>query len=116
MHHYLEDDLLSSDTIASLVKDLTFAQNLYAALCNRKWYKEGEEWTSSWRYAGELVADLRSMGEDYLDFYCSGIGSDVHCDFKREGVISDDVARALEEMGWTSEKYGVEGFHGRCDC
>ena len=70
----LEQDLLKTTYIIDKCKNSeTYSQNLYAAMCNNLFYKNDEEWSCSWRYAGGLVADLRNMGEDYLDWYCSGI-------------------------------------------
>lgn len=117
------------------VQDDTFAQHLYAALCNVQWQPVGAvheprcelttgelgdyraahvtvsfinehglldhrppeltctcnaAYSCSWRYAGELVAGLRSKGEDYLDFYCSG----------GEGKVAPEVREAFAEIGW----------------
>ena len=58
-----------------------YAQNVYAALCNMQWQPlevvpilKNETWSCTWRSAGGIVADLRSKGEDYMDYYCSGMG------------------------------------------
>jgi len=70
-----------------------FADELYCALCNTEWaHDDGTEWTGSWRYAAGIVAHLRGRGEDYMDFYCSGGGS--------EGTISSRVRDALATLGW----------------
>lgn len=45
-----------------------------------------------------MVADLRDRGEDYLDFYCTRA-----CE---EGTISDRVASAMAELGWTGQGHG----------
>jgi hypothetical protein len=57
----------------------TYAQNLYAALCNNEFQKidvlpilKDERWSCSWRYAGGIIADIQEKG-DYIDWYCSGI-------------------------------------------
>lgn len=102
----LEEDLKKSLRIKELVQNRDFAVGLYAALCNRKWLKDGEilpdnhwiddcHWACSWRYAGELVADLRNQNEDYTDFYCSG----------GEGGVTLEVEIELKLMGWTSKDY-----------
>ena len=68
------------------------AVKLYAALCNVEWIDpNGREpaISVSWRAAGRIVAELRSNGEDYIDFYCSG----------GEGVVSLDVALLMAGVG-----------------
>ena len=75
------------------VKDDSFAQHLYASLCNTIWYNETTEdiYSCSWGYAGGLVASMRFKGEGYLNFYCSG----------EEGDIHDDVYDKLKKLGYT---------------
>ena len=93
MERDLEHDLTSlADRARS---DRGFAVELYGALCNADWrHDDGTEWRGgTWRYVGQLVADLRGRGEDDLDFYCSG----------GEGEITDRVAEAMAALGW----YGV---------
>lgn len=76
----LEYDLRSAEWICNKAKaSEAYAQNIYAALCNRDWQKndvwpllKGETYSCSWRYAGGIVADMREEG-DYMDWYCSGI-------------------------------------------
>lgn len=79
------------------------AKDVYRSLCNVAWvpmdskaatYDEcdpGDEgvFTISWRSAGQVVADLRDQGEDYLDFYCSG----------REASITDEILEAMKNVG-----------------
>jgi len=87
-----EDALRTSDVIRTKVADKTFAQQLYAAMCNTDIYHQDYDTpvSCSWRYAGGVVADLRDQNEDYLDFYCSG----------GEGHIAPDVLDALAPLGW----------------
>jgi hypothetical protein len=96
----MEEDLVNNDEIKTLVQDDTFAQNLYAAMCNVGWLKNGIEWSCSWRYSGGLVAELRDKDEDYMDYYCSGIhdGSSTNVS---EGQVSDAVRTALAKLSWT---------------
>ena len=100
----LELDLLKSDWIADKCKySMIYSQNLYAALCNNRFFYDKEEWTCSWRFAGGLVADLRNCGEDYLDWYCSGIGNKVG--FVTEGEVTDEISLDLMKLGWTIKPY-----------
>lgn len=90
------EQILWSDPIKTLVIDDTFAKQLYAALCNVLWkHSENEEYGCTWRYAGEIVADLRDKGEDYMDFYFSG----------NEGVVHENISKILLCYGWTPHKY-----------
>jgi hypothetical protein len=44
---------------------------------------------------GGIVADLRDLNEDYIDFYCSG----------DEGIVADDIAVELGALGWSEGPY-----------
>jgi hypothetical protein len=99
---------LESDLVAlanHLRDDEEFAVELYCALCNSDWrHEDGSEWHGSWRYSAGLVADLRELGECYLDFYCSGIGREQG----GEGTISGRVAAAMAELGWYGTGHGTQ--------
>lgn len=72
--------------------DETFAHDLYGALCNTRWVHAGSDvpYSFTWRAASELVADMRGT-PDLFEYYCAG----------GEGAVSEDVAYALERLGWT---------------
>ena len=80
----LEYDLRSTEWILEKVRSsVSYAQNLYAALCNNDFQKldvmpilTDKFWSCSWRYAGGIVADMRQQG-DYIDWYCSGISDGI---------------------------------------
>lgn len=114
----LEYDLRSTEWISKKVKENnTYAQNLYAALCNNTFQKldvmqilKNTEWSCSWRYAGGVVADLNEKG-DYLDWYCSGIrdtgddneGANPIYDIREyvsEGTVTDEIKKDLKIIGW----------------
>jgi hypothetical protein len=100
----LELDLCKSDWIANKCEhSIIYSQNLYAALCNNKFYYGDEEWTCSWRFAGGLVADLRDCDEDYLDWYCSGMNNTKG--FVEESVVTDEIGLDLMKLGWTIKPY-----------
>lgn len=91
----------------------TYAQNLYAALCNNEFQKidvlpilKDERWSCSWRYAGGIIADIQEKG-DYIDWYCSGIQMlEVDDDSKDtssvvpEGKITQEIKDDLKFIGW----------------
>lgn len=51
-------DLMASARIAELVRDRPFAEDLYRALCNTRWFRDGKEWGCTWRSAGGIVAAI----------------------------------------------------------
>jgi hypothetical protein len=100
----LELDLMKSDEIANkCIHSEVYSQNLYAAMCNNRFFYGDEQWSCSWRYAGGIVADLRDKGEDYMTFYCSGIGS--HNGYVAESVVTEEISLDLMKLGWTIKPY-----------
>ena len=108
----LEYDLRSTQWICDKAKNnKTYAQNLYAAMCNQDWQKnevwpllKGESWSCSWRYAGGIVADMREEG-DYIEWYCSGIQGEPDEDWidlghVPEGTVTDEICEDLFKLGW----------------
>ena len=126
----LEWDLRTTDWILDKARAReSYAQNIYAALCNNGFIKLAvipilteKEWSCSWRYAGGIVAHMRQEG-DYIDWYCSGIrGGMTHNDepeeppkepteeykqkleeLKRyvpEGKITDEIREDFQKLGW----------------
>jgi len=112
IEHDLEADMRNSALIMTKVKKHSYAQNLYAAMCNMQWQKtdvwpvlKNELWSISWRSAGGVVAELRGEG-DYLTWYCSGIqGGDwadgaENPEFVPEGTVTDEIRADLGSLGW----------------
>lgn len=108
----LEADLRACDWVCAKVKNKSYAQNLYAALCNNLFVKnevweilKDTEWSCSWRHAGSIIADMREEG-DYMDWYCSGIkqtdwsGHDVNVSLVSEGWVTDEIREDLFKLGW----------------
>ena len=112
----MEEDMYLSEWFRNKVRESeTYAQNLYAAICNNDFQKlevvpilKEQTWSASWRAAGGVVARIRNDG-DYLNWYCSGIQ-----DFSRdeadpnfypgrnveEGTITDEIREDLKKLGW----------------
>jgi len=108
----LEYDLRSTKWICDKTKSTkTYAQNLYAALCNQDWQRndvwpllKDQRWSCSWRYAGGIVAHMREEG-DYIDWYCSGIQGEPDADWVDlghvpEGTVTDQIREDLFRLGW----------------
>lgn len=124
----MEYDLRSTDWILEKVRNSdVYAQNLYAAMCNRDFIKNdvwpiltSKTWSCSWRSAGGIVANMKEKG-DYIDWYCSGI-RDISVDiddeqfppltkaqqdlrnevklYVGESVVTDEIRSDLLKLGW----------------
>jgi hypothetical protein len=113
----MEYDLVTTDWILEKVRDSeSYAQNLYAAICNNDFQKlevipilKNQTWSASWRSAGGIIADMRQEG-DYIDWYCSGIRNDNNYDpelnikfpngYVPESVVTDEIREDLKRLGW----------------
>ena len=114
--HNLEEDIRACDWMLKKVQDReTYAQNLYAAMCNNVFQRNevwprlrDEYWSCSWRSAGGIVAELRGQG-DYIDWYCSGIigvgEADSFQGYVSESTVTDEIRQDLFAIGWTVEPY-----------
>ena len=112
----LEKDIQACAWMLKKVQDReTYAQNLYAAMCNNVFQRNevwprlrDEYWSCSWRAAGGIVAELRGQG-DYIDWYCSGImgvgEADSFQGYVSESTITDEIRQDLFAIGWTVEPY-----------
>lgn len=110
----MEYDLRSTEWILDKVRvSDKYAQNLYAAMCNREFTKNDvwpilveQKWSCSWRHAGGIIADMKQEG-DYINWYCSGIGDGLgngdktgEKGFVSEGVVTDEIREDLLKLGW----------------
>jgi hypothetical protein len=114
--HNLEADIRACEWMLKKVVDHeTYAQNLYAAMCNnvfqpnQVWPRLRDEyWSCSWRGAGGLIARLRNEG-GYIDWYCSGImgvgETDSFQGYVSESTVTDEIRQDLFAIGWTVEPY-----------
>ena len=124
----MEYDLRGTEWICDKVKASdSYAQNLYAAMCNRDFQKldtwpilKNERWSCSWRHAGGIIADMQEKG-DYIDWYCSGIrdtrtlsASEIAVlteqeqlaytagnGYVSEGCVTDEIKKDLKKLGWS---------------
>ena len=130
----MEYDLRSCEWMVDKVRAREeYAQNLYAAMCNRDFIKndvwpllKDQTWSCSWRYAGGIVAHMCGKG-DYIDWYCSGIGGGklseeelnkmdaesiaryewMNEHFVGEGHVTDEIREDLLKLGWIVLDDGV---------
>jgi hypothetical protein len=130
----MEYDLRSTDWILAKARESNvYAQNLYAAMCNRDFIKydvmpilKNQRWHCSWRYAGGIVSDMLGKG-DYIDWYCSGIRGErlAEEEFQKlsleqqakakeydayvgEGVVTDEIREDLFRLGWVVQDDGMD--------
>lgn len=115
----LEYDLRTTEWVLNKARrSESYAQNIYAALCNNDFQKldvmqilTGQVWACSWRYAGGIVADMLEKG-DYIDWYCSGMAggrgiNDTENDwdwseknFVPEGTVTEEIDEDFRRLGW----------------
>jgi hypothetical protein len=111
MNHNLERDLYDSPYIrAKAHYNDGYCHTLYAALCNNEFQKlevesvlTDQRWSCSWRYAGGIASKLFHdlTQEDYLRYYCSGIGRHGEPNvWVEEGTITDEIKTDLLGLGW----------------
>jgi hypothetical protein len=114
-HSHFERDLFASTDICTKIHIESYAQNLYAALCNNtlQHRDSSDVITHSWRYAGSLVAELESRNgpvvdyifdahaADYMRWYCSGIFRSEENRYVEEGFITEEIRSDLYTLGWS---------------
>lgn len=115
----LEEDIRTCAWMLKKVQDSeTYAQNLYAAMCNNVFQRnevwprlKDEYWSCSWRSAGGIIAELRGQG-DYMDWYCSGIfgvgEADSFQGYVSESTVTDEIRQDLFAIGWMVEPYTMD--------
>jgi hypothetical protein len=126
----MEYDLRSSEWLCEKVRSSdSYAQNLYAAMCNMQFIKldvvpilKNQRWSASWRHSGGIVADMREQG-DYIDWYCSGMGGlagdwdkdgesfeewQARTKYVPEGQVTEEIANDLKTLGWVAVEWDDE--------
>lgn len=107
----LENDLLNSEWIKNKCQSsMVYSQNLYAALCNNKFFYGDKEWTCSWRHSAGIVSDIRGCGEDYMAWYCSGVSTREG--FVTEGFSTEEIRLDLMRLGWITKPYESLQYNG----
>jgi len=127
----LEEDIWQDKEVLNKIKTRKdYAQNVYAAMCNMRWcprdlipaLRQDEQvdlWRASWRSAGGIVANFRKTvaNEDYIDWYCSGMGGVASYDEKEgedymtenkfvpEGTVTEEVLADFNRLGWFPVPY-----------
>jgi len=115
----MQTDMMENEWFRNRVKSSkSYAQNLYAAMCNNEFQKQDtwevltdSRWSCSWRAAGGVVATLRDCNEDYMDYYCSGMGGFATEDsdpasyyeenqYVKESEVTDEIRADLLRLGW----------------
>lgn len=115
----MQSDMMESEWFRMKVRaSKSYAQNLYAAMCNNDFQKQDvwevladRTWGCSWRAAGGVVAVLRDCDEDYMDYYCSGMGGFGTYDrdpgtyyeengYVKESEVTDEIRADLLRLGW----------------
>lgn len=132
MEHNMYQDMQDCQWFKDKVRtSKSYAQNLYAAMCNMQWQKldvmpilKDELWSCSWRSSGGKVAELRGEG-DYMDWYCSGMGGFAALEdeteeeaqkwfaaksFVSEGTVTDEIRADLLQLGWQPVPYDDDGI------
>jgi hypothetical protein len=117
----MEYDLLTTPWILEKVRNKdSYAQNLYAAMCNNEFQRAemwpiltDQKWSCSWRYAGGIIADMRQEG-DYINWYCSGMGGlnqefdnketneqwQARTGYVPESAVTEEIKQDLRNLGW----------------
>jgi hypothetical protein len=123
----LEYDLRTTEWILEKARSSeSYAQNIYAAMCNMRWQKldtfpilKDEYWSCSWRSAGGIVADMLQKG-DYIDWYCSGMGGlagdwdqdsesfeewQTRTKYAPEATVTEEIRADFQKLGWIPSEW-----------
>ena len=88
--------LLQADlqALEDRMRDEKFARELYRALADNRWSKDGETVALSWKRAEELInAVRRGLGAPPLSLSQTG----------GEGIVDSSVGEEFEQRGWRIE-------------
>lgn len=93
----LEYDICYTNWIVEKIKsNSTYAEHVYAALCNNTWQKldpililKESQWSCTWRQAGIIISNVIGKG-NYTDWYLNGC----------EGTVTSEVQEDFRNLGW----------------
>jgi hypothetical protein len=94
--------LLQSDLqrLEDRIRDEKFCFELYRALADNKWSKEGESVALSWKRAEEVInAVRRGHGQETLELAQTG----------HEAYVDRTIREAFEPLGWKIEPLDTGG-------
>jgi hypothetical protein len=120
----LEHDITATSWFCEKIRNSdSYAQNLYAAMCNMRFMKldvlpilKNDYWSCSWRYAGGIVARIQGKG-DYMNWYCSGMGGVATYNLEEgdafmakmkyvpEGTVTEEIEADLKKIGWIPSEW-----------
>jgi hypothetical protein len=60
--------------------------------------------------SGGIVADIRNCGEEYIDWYCSGVSNSNG--YVPEGFVTEEIKLDLIMIGWIVKPYEPRLKHG----
>jgi hypothetical protein len=84
----------SLEQLGDRLTDERLARDLYRALADRVWRRDGYEVSVSWKRAEEIINELRAnLGEEPLTLAQTG----------GEGELTERVREAIEPLGWRTE-------------
>ncbi len=105
----LERDIKISDSIVDRVRrDVIYAQNLYAALCNNTYQPEDAwgilsniKWECTWLASANIIAEIRQK-EEYTTWFCSGSGIMIEdiAGFVEESYVTEEIEHDINSIGW----------------
>ena len=105
----LELDLRAEPLVVNKVRcERTYAQNLYAALCNNDFAPKNTwailkdlRWNCTWYDAATIVSEIRE--EDRFQWFRSGPRFQEYADpsgYVDEGYITEEIEYDLDQIGW----------------
>ena len=107
----LERDIRKTEWMVDKIRSrVTYAQNIYAALCNNCFSPKDVwsilsslHWNCTWRYAAHMISDIRE-DESYRSWYCSGSGfsGTDFVGFVEESTVTDEVNSDFDSIGWVT--------------
>lgn len=105
----LERDIRKTEWVVDKIRSReSYAQNLYAALCNNSFAPKDVwsilsslKWDCTWAYAAHMVSDIRE-DESYHSWYCSGAGYINYVGYVEESIVTDEVYTDFDSIGWVT--------------